>query len=57
VLHAAIAATPGVRLPLRRDEAVIVDNRRVLHARESFRDPHRHLLRVRMTTDAVRGIR
>jgi alpha-ketoglutarate-dependent taurine dioxygenase len=37
-----------VIVPLKADDLLIVDNHRVLHARQHFTDPGRHLLRVRM---------
>ncbi|MEU7830566.1 MULTISPECIES: TauD/TfdA family dioxygenase [unclassified Nonomuraea] len=40
---------PGaVRLEHRPGDVIVIDNHRVMHARTSFQDPHRLLLRVRL---------
>jgi alpha-ketoglutarate-dependent taurine dioxygenase len=42
-------------VPLAADDLLIVDNHRVLHARQAFTDPRRHLLRVRVHEPAAPG--
>ncbi|QPP05835.1 TauD/TfdA family dioxygenase [Streptomyces bathyalis] len=45
-----VLTEPSLRevVRLEEDQVVFVDNHRVMHAREHFTDPRRHLLRVRM---------
>lgn len=46
---AACESSPRkVVLPLGPGDAIVMDNRRVLHGRLGFEDPQRHLLRVRL---------
>jgi alpha-ketoglutarate-dependent taurine dioxygenase len=42
------SAVPPIELALAAGQAIFVNNQRVLHARSDYRDPERHLLRVRM---------
>ena len=45
---AAESSVARVAHTLQPDEALIVDNHIMLHARSHFADPDRHLIRVRM---------
>ena len=45
---AAESSVARVAHTLQPDEALIVDNHTMLHARSHFADPDRHLIRVRM---------
>eukprot|EP00421_Protoceratium_reticulatum_P011185 CAMPEP_0168400090 /NCGR_PEP_ID=MMETSP0228-20121227/22421_1 /TAXON_ID=133427 /ORGANISM="Protoceratium reticulatum, Strain CCCM 535 (=CCMP 1889)" /LENGTH=552 /DNA_ID=CAMNT_0008413625 /DNA_START=31 /DNA_END=1686 /DNA_ORIENTATION=+ len=56
--HAAVerAASEAPRVVLRRGEALIVDNYRMFHGRDSFADESRLLWRVWIWTAAARGV-
>ncbi|WP_165950192.1 TauD/TfdA family dioxygenase [Actinomadura sp. GC306] len=45
-----LARLPAVELALRPGDALILDNRRILHGRTAFGDPARMLVRVRLWT-------
>ncbi|MFC4588598.1 TauD/TfdA family dioxygenase [Sphaerisporangium corydalis] len=52
VLESSLRRAPAVRIRQRPGDVIVIDNHRTLHARSTFTDLRRHLLRVRLWTDS-----